>query len=407
MSPREATQTDAMNRLGLTSAYEALEMAGYVPNRTPSTRLDRIGTFYGQTSDDWRDTNASQIVDTYFVTAGVRAFAPGRINFHFKFSGPSYSIDTACSSSMAAIQLACTSLWAKDCDTAVTGGLNVMTNSDIFAGLSRGQFLSKTGNCQTFDNDADGYCCGDGITMLILKRLEATEADNDRVLGLILETSTGQGTHYTPLGRDLYELNSHFGTDILSFDSIAIRQGFPSVLALIQGDAAIDKSSPMVVQVGLTCLQMALARFWATWGVGPDVVLGHSLGEYAALNAAGVLSISDPIFLVGHRAKLLEERCTVGSQAMLASKSSAKVVSDMIATLSGISIACINGPQETVLSGTTTDIDVAANTLSIQGVKSKKLNLQYAFHSSQIDVILDDFEKVASVANFHKPKIGS
>lgn len=243
--------------------------------------------------------------------------------------------------------------------------------------------------------------------MLILKRLEATEADNDRVLGLILETSTGQGTHYTPLGRDLYELNSHFGTDILSFDSIAIRQGFPSVLALIQGDAAIDKSSPMVVQVGLTCLQMALARFWATWGVGPDVVLGHSLGEYAALNAAGVLSISDPIFLVGHRAKLLEERCTVGSQAMLASKSSAKVVSDMIATLSGISIACINGPQETVLSGTTTDIDVAANTLSIQGVKSKKLNLQYAFHSSQIDVILDDFEKVASVANFHKPKIGS
>lgn len=76
MSPREATQTDAMNRLGLTSAYEALEMAGYVPNRTPSTRLDRIGTFYGQTSDDWRDTNASQIVDTYFVTAGVRAFAP-------------------------------------------------------------------------------------------------------------------------------------------------------------------------------------------------------------------------------------------------------------------------------------------------------------------------------------------
>ena len=54
------------------------------------------------------------------------------------------------------MQLACTSLWAGDCDTAVAGGLNVMTNSDIFAGLSRGQFLSKTGNCQTFDNDADG-----------------------------------------------------------------------------------------------------------------------------------------------------------------------------------------------------------------------------------------------------------
>lgn len=76
MSPREATQTDPMHRLGLASAYEALEMAGYVPNRTPSTRLERIGTFYGQTSDDWREINEAQDIDTYFITAGVRAFAP-------------------------------------------------------------------------------------------------------------------------------------------------------------------------------------------------------------------------------------------------------------------------------------------------------------------------------------------
>ena len=76
MSPREATVTDPMHRLGLASAYEALEMAGYVPNRSPSTKLDRIGTFYGQTSDDWREINEAQDIDTYFITAGVRAFAP-------------------------------------------------------------------------------------------------------------------------------------------------------------------------------------------------------------------------------------------------------------------------------------------------------------------------------------------
>lgn len=81
MSPREATQTDPMHRLGLASAYEALEMAGYVPNRTPSTRLERIGTFYGQTSDDWREINEAQDIDTYFITAGVRAFAP--VSPHF------------------------------------------------------------------------------------------------------------------------------------------------------------------------------------------------------------------------------------------------------------------------------------------------------------------------------------
>jgi acyl transferase domain-containing protein len=70
MSPREAYQTDPMQRMALTTAYEALEMSGYVPNRTPSTNLDRIGTFYGQTSDDWREINAAQEVDTYFITGG-------------------------------------------------------------------------------------------------------------------------------------------------------------------------------------------------------------------------------------------------------------------------------------------------------------------------------------------------
>ena len=76
MSPREAAQTDPMQRLALVTAYEALEMSGYVPNRTPSTKLDRIGTFYGQTSDDWREVNIGQDIDTYFTTGGVRAFGP-------------------------------------------------------------------------------------------------------------------------------------------------------------------------------------------------------------------------------------------------------------------------------------------------------------------------------------------
>ena len=190
MSPREAFQTDPMQRMALTTAYEALEMCGYVPNRTPSTRLDRIGTFYGQTSDDWREINAAQEVDTYFITGGVRAFGPGRINYHMGFSGPSLNIDTACSSSAAAMQVACTSLWAEECDTAVVGGLSCMTNPDIFAGLSRGQFLSKTHNCNTFDNDADGYCRADACASVIVKRLDDALADKDNILAVILGTAT-------------------------------------------------------------------------------------------------------------------------------------------------------------------------------------------------------------------------
>jgi naphtho-gamma-pyrone polyketide synthase len=142
LSPREACQSDPSQRLALLTAYEALEMAGFVADRTASSARDRVGVFYGITSDDWREVNSGQNVDTYFIPGGNRAFVPGRINYHFKFSGPSISVDTACSSSMAAMNIAITSLLNRDCDTAIAGGTNVMTNPDKFAGLDRGHFLS-------------------------------------------------------------------------------------------------------------------------------------------------------------------------------------------------------------------------------------------------------------------------
>lgn len=105
MSPREAVQTDPMQRLALVTAYEALERSGYVANRTAASNTHRTGTFYGQASDDYREVNTAQEIGTYFITGGCRAFGPGRINYFFKFSGPSYSIDTACSSGLATIHV--------------------------------------------------------------------------------------------------------------------------------------------------------------------------------------------------------------------------------------------------------------------------------------------------------------
>lgn len=81
MSPRESENTDPAQRLAITTAYEAIEMAGLVPNRTPSTQQDRIGVFFGITSDDWREVNSGQNVDTYFIPGGNRAFVPGRIRY--------------------------------------------------------------------------------------------------------------------------------------------------------------------------------------------------------------------------------------------------------------------------------------------------------------------------------------
>ena len=88
ISPREAPQMDPAQRIALMCAYEALEMAGIVPDATPSTMRSRVGVFIGCTSNDWCETNSAQDVDFYFIPGGNRAFIPGRINYCFKFSGP-------------------------------------------------------------------------------------------------------------------------------------------------------------------------------------------------------------------------------------------------------------------------------------------------------------------------------
>jgi len=96
ISPREAPQIDPAQRLALMTAYEAIEQAGIVVDGTPSTRPDRVGVFFGVTANDWAESNSAQDIDTYAIPGGNRAFVAGRINYFYKFSGPSYVVDTAC-----------------------------------------------------------------------------------------------------------------------------------------------------------------------------------------------------------------------------------------------------------------------------------------------------------------------
>ncbi|CAM6003988.1 unnamed protein product, partial [Sphagnum balticum] len=686
ISPREAATTDPMQRLSLVTAHEALEMSGYVPNRTPSSMLDRVGTFYGQTIDDYREVNASQNIDAFYVTGGLRPFGPvstsssveeilidfftdfkeGRIHYHYKFTGPSYIIDTACSSSLAAIHIACNSLWNGDCDTAIAGGTNIITGSDMYAGLSRGHFLSTTGSCKTFDNTADGYCRGEAVGTVILKRLEDAVADNDLVLGVILgsatnhssqassitqphgptqellykkilnqtgvnplnvnyfelhgtgtqigdstemqsvsnifaptngrkinnplyigsikanlghseaaagvtavikallmfekqaipphigikteinhkfpslnerqiqiplqsksfreeearkrlifinnfgaaggntalllegppirtpatspfhqpthvitvsaktraslkmnkqrlysflesnpETSladlsytttsrrahfdhrfvavvpnmsdllealmeeldeaplsenakivlafTGQGCIYTGLGKELFEVSDQFRSDILQFDNLAKALGLSSFMPLLDPKVDIKSLSTVQTHLGQVCIQIALYRLYRSWGIVPDTIIGHSLGEYAALYACGVLTAADAILLVGRRAEIMDQYCTPGTYAMLAVKGDLKHIDDIVCK-TNTEIACINGPNDVVLSGPMDKIISAASLLSDVGVQSTRLGIPYACHSSQLDPAVQPFEKVAEGVQFYPAK---
>jgi acyl transferase domain-containing protein len=193
MSPREVMQTDVQHRLLMTTSYEALEMAGYSPDSTLATSSHRIASYFGQTSDDWRELVFHQGLDIYYATGNCRAFGPGRLHNHFKWGGGSYSVDAACASSITTVSLACSALIGRECDMALAGGGSLLLSPAPFSGLSRGGFLSAHGGCQTFHDDADGYVRGEGIGVVVLKRLEDALADKDNILGVI----KGFGRNYS------------------------------------------------------------------------------------------------------------------------------------------------------------------------------------------------------------------
>lgn len=210
--------------------------------------------------------------------------------------------------------------------------------------------------------------------------------------------------HINRYSLELFHDVPYFRSQILHLDGIAQRQGFPSFVPVLNGSHEKDfQHSPVVTQLAQTCAQMALTKYLGTLGIKPNVVIGHSLGEYAALHSAGVLSASDTIFLVGKRAQMLQERCKSGSHKMVAVRASLKQIQESIGdgqegdrNKTPYEIACMNGPNDTVLSGPAADMDAAIPALEQDGYKCFALDVSFAFHSAQTDPVLKDFETVAA-----------
>ncbi|KAJ6443403.1 Non-reducing polyketide synthase vrtA [Purpureocillium lavendulum] len=668
MSPKEAEQTDPMQRLAIVTAYEAMEMAGLVIGRTQSTRRERIGSYYGQASDDWRELNASQNIGTYAVPGGVRGFTAGRINYFFKLAGPAMS------------------LWAGDIDVALAGGVNIITDPDNYAGLGNAHFLSKTGQCKVWDKDADGYCRAEGIGSVVIKRLEDAEADNDNILAVVLSaatnhcadaisithphaghqrdncrrvlrkagvnpldvsfvemhgtgtqagdaiesesvldvfappklrrraeqklylgavksnighgeaaagvsslikmllmfqrseipphigirtqinptipkdldrrnaglameltpwvrpagkkrisvvnsfgahggnttllledgpekhrvraapdsadgrslhaiavsakskkslqgnlrtlleyieqnpdtdladlsyttcarrmhhnlrvattvssvsglrkflqtaidnntaasvlsvpsnmpsvvfTFTGQGASNRGVRQELFDEIPAFRTQVLQLDRLVQRLGFPSVVPAMTGSTDDHVMSPVVSQLCIVVLEIALARFWALLGIRPSAVIGHSLGEYSALAVAGVLSAADVLYLVGRRAQITEQRCQINSHSMvsvLAAPEEIERVLRRAPEASGVEyeVSCQNTHEDTVLGGARAHIESIKKVLEASNYKCIALEIPFAYHTSQMDAVVDDLESLAKNLPFKAPSV--
>ena len=219
-------------------------------------------------------------------------------------------------------------------------------------------------------------------------------------------TFTGQGSVYADMGKHLYASFSVFREELRRLEGISKSFGFDSFMPLINDSAtpARNHHTRQAAQLALTCFEIALARLWESFGIVPSVVVGHSLGEYAALHIAGVLSARDVIFLVGMRARIMQERCSAGTHGMLAVKAPLTSLAQILQS-HHLEVACINGPTQTVLAGLGDDIDRAQEALGPLGIMTTRLKTDFAFHSSQVEPVLDEFAKATRGVVFRKPTI--
>ncbi|KAH8883265.1 ketoacyl-synt-domain-containing protein, partial [Thozetella sp. PMI_491] len=197
-SSREAASMDPQQRLLLQAAYEAMASSGYFTPR-PVARPADVGCYLGLCAVDY-DSNVGSHAPNAFSTLGtLRAFLSGKISHFFGWQGPSLTFDTACSSSAVAIHTACRAIQAGECSQALAGGVALFTSPYLFENLSAAHFLSPTGATKPFDARADGYCRGEGLGLVVLKRLSAAVADGDEILAVLGGSAINQNANCVPI----------------------------------------------------------------------------------------------------------------------------------------------------------------------------------------------------------------
>jgi len=189
ISPREAEQMDPQQRLLLELVWEALEDAGIRPSDLAGAQ---IGVFVGGSALDYGNLRLHDpaAADGYFATGNTLAVLSNRISYVFDLHGPSYTIDTACSSSLVALDAAIAAIRSGRIDTAIVGGVNMLTSPFGFISFSQATMLSPTGLCRAFAADADGYVRAEGGVVLILRALDRAREMGDRIHALIVGSGT-------------------------------------------------------------------------------------------------------------------------------------------------------------------------------------------------------------------------
>lgn len=234
---------------------------------------------------------------------------------------------------------------------------------------------------------------------------------------------TGQGAQYVNMGRELYETQPSFRATLNHCDQLLQKHLGESLLEILYpASENHDQHRPLSLskinqttytQPALFALEYALATLWQSWGIQPDVLIGHSVGELVAACVAGVFTLESGLKLVAARGRLMGALPQEGEMVSLLAADSAgsaglagtlaRVRKAIAPYRHEVSIAAVNGPQNIVISGKREAVLDVAQQLAIEGIKTRRLTVSHAFHSPLMVPMLREFRQVARSITYHKP----
>jgi acyl transferase domain-containing protein/surfactin synthase thioesterase subunit/acyl carrier protein len=223
--------------------------------------------------------------------------------------------------------------------------------------------------------------------------------------GTVAFLFSGQGFQYPGMARTLFRTQPVFRRELMRCAGLAKPHLDRPLLNVIfgeddHGDALRETA---YTQPALFAVEYALARMWSSWGVTPDAVMGHSIGEFTACCVAGVFDLQPALELVVRRGSLMQSLSDRGG--MLAIMAPRDAVLEAVGDIDGLAIAASNGPVNTVVSGSDAAISEAEGRLTETSVAHKRLEVSHGFHSGIVDSILQDLEAAAGSVDSRAPDI--
>ena len=389
---------------GLIKVVKALEAKKLPPSlnfERPNPQLDLENSpFYVNTRlTDWAGCSLPR-------RAGISSFGVGGTNVHLVLEEAAALIDTKASA--RPWQLLTLSAKTQTALDHATSNLRAYLRQHPELDLADVAYTLQVGRT-AFEHKRVLVCADTNDAVNALSAIETRrmfESSNETVERPVAFMFSGQGTQYVDMSGELYLAEPAFRNQIdrcseflkphLGLDLREVI--YPEAGRFEKATRLLDQTA--IAQPALFVTEYALARLWIDWGVRPRAMIGHSIGEYVAACLAHVLSLEDALALVAARGRLMGD---MPAGAMLSVALPASQVEAMLGET--LSLAAVNGPSLTVVSGPTEEIDKLEVKLVSEGIRCRRLRTSHAFHSAMMEPALEAFKQHLRRVKLRPPEV--